>query len=336
MVAPSAESPAPSSAAPLAPPRRLRTRPRAARALAALLALGLAACGGGSKGKAPAVATAPDGAFAGGGGQLEGEPSGAAQEAPAQDAPAPRSATAPGTGASGAPIERAEKKAEALADEDARDASRRGLGTGFGETRRSRVHDVTFLRDAERPFTLLSVRYDDARGAERLGAFATGAAARVLDDDGLVRLTVEDEAGRPLEGRRAAGGRAVVVGEEGQRYVLALENRSDHRLEAVVTVDGLDVVSGQPGSFAARGYVLMPFQTTRIDGFRRSHDHVAAFRFARTSESYAAQTGSPRNVGVIGVALFAERGDAFDREARLRATASPFPDEPGFARAPRR
>lgn len=335
MVAPSAESPEPTSESSRPRTARPAHAPRAARALAALLALGLAACGGGAKGRAPAVSAAPGASFDSGGGRLEGgpgdgSPSGGLAEAPARQATssspaAPRAA------------ERAEKKSEALADADDREAARRGLGTGFGETRRSRVHDVTFLREAERPFSLLSVRYDDRRGAERLGAFAAGGAARIVDDEGVVRLTVEDESGAALEGRRGPGGRAVVVGEEGQRYVLALENRSDHRIEAVVTVDGLDVVSGQPGTFSTRGYVLMPFQTTRIDGFRRSHDHVAAFRFSRTSESYAAQTGTARNVGVIGVALFSERGDGLpDREARLRATASPFPDEPGFAASPRR
>jgi hypothetical protein len=48
--------------------------------------------------------------------------------------------------------------------------------------------------------------------------------------------------------------------------------------------------------------------------------------------------GSARNVGVIGVAFFAERGDSFvdPSETRLRDRASPFPADPHFAQPPRR
>ena len=57
------------------------------------------------------------------------------------------------------------------------------------------------------------------------------------------------------------------------------------------------------------------------------------------SDSYAAQTGSARNVGVIGVAFFSERGDSFndDRDTRLRDTANPFPaSDPRYAQPPPR
>ena len=105
-----------------------------------------------------------------------------------------------------------------------------------------------------------------------------------------------------------------------------------------MTVDGLDVINGKPGTTESRGYVLLPFATLEIEGFRQSTSAVAAFRFASVSESYAAQTGSARNVGVIGIALFGERGDSFvsQSELRLRDTASPFPADPRFAQPPRR
>ena len=83
----------------------------------------------------------------------------------------------------------------------------------------------------------------------------------------------------------------------------------------------------------------MPFATLEIDGFRQSHEAVAAFRFAKVSDSYAAQTSGDRNVGVIGVAFFGERGDSFEpwtgEELERRDTASPFPGaDPRFARPP--
>jgi len=44
-----------------------------------------------------------------------------------------------------------------------------------------------------------------------------------------------------------------------------------------------------------------------IDGWRKNLDDIATFYFTRLSDSYAARTGRPDNVGVIGVALFRER-----------------------------
>ena len=134
------------------------------------------------------------------------------------------------------------------------------------------------------------------------------------------------------------GDRTLVVGQAGQRYSIVLTNNTSHRFEAVGTVDGLDVINGKPGTFDNRGSVLLPFATLEIEGFRTSTQQVAAFRFAAVPDSYAAQTGSARNVGVIGLAFFSERGDAFvpESEVRLRETASPFPAAPRFSQPPAR
>ena len=62
---------------------------------------------------------------------------------------------------------------------------------------------------------------------------------------------------------------------------------------------------------------------------------VAAFRFGRVADSYAAQTGSDHNVGVIGLAIFAERGARWTRgELHRRDTADPFPQR-DYAAPPR-
>jgi hypothetical protein len=76
-------------------------------------------------------------------------------------------------------------------------------------------------------------------------------------------------------------------------------------------VDGLDVIDGRPGSFDKRGYLVNPWASVEIDGFRRSMEQVAAFRFGSVARSYAASKGDARNVGVIGVAVFAERGSGY-------------------------
>ena len=103
-------------------------------------------------------------------------------------------------------------------------------------------------------------------------------------------------------------GETHVLGQQGSRYVLRVHNRSGRRIEAVVSVDGLDVIDGKAGDFAGkRGYLVDAHGYVDIDGWRLSNREAAAFRFSPIADSYAAKTGSARNVGVIGVAVFPER-----------------------------
>lgn len=102
-------------------------------------------------------------------------------------------------------------------------------------------------------------------------------------------------------------GRTYVLGRQGERYRIRIDNPTSSRVEAVVSVDGLDAVDGKPASVGKRGYVVAPFGEVTIEGFRTSMDDVATFRFSSVRDSYAARKGDDRNVGVIGVALFRER-----------------------------
>ncbi|HFE47409.1 MAG TPA: hypothetical protein ENJ18_18290 [Nannocystis exedens] len=103
------------------------------------------------------------------------------------------------------------------------------------------------------------------------------------------------------------GGSTYIEGRIGERYNIRVTNNSDERIEAVVTVDGRDVVSGEIGDYRSqRGYVLEPYGSVVIEGYRQSLDYVAAFRFADLHASYSALRGTPQNVGVIGVAVFNE------------------------------
>jgi hypothetical protein len=112
----------------------------------------------------------------------------------------------------------------------------------------------------------------------------------------------------------AQEGRRFVLGSMGERYRIHLVNPTAARVEAVISVDGLDVLDGRPASLGKRGYVLPAFGDVTIDGWRTSMDTVAAFRFASVRDSYAARTSSERNVGVIGVAFFRERPPVVVRE----------------------
>ncbi len=250
--------------------------------------------------------------------------------ATAYRASAPQTGYYPPAGEAAAKSEAA--PAAAQADEyRAERETRPGLATMWGEDRMSRVTEVSFARrNPSQPFADVSLFYNDRAG---VSAMAAQSGRSDWYDNvfpvGMSRLTVRllDERGLPLPSTRA-GGRSYVVGEYGQRYVIQIQNQTGNRVEAVATVDGLDVIDGRPGSFQKNGYVIGPWATIQIDGFRRSSDTVASFRFGSVAESYAERKGEGRNVGVIGVALFDEAGSVWpwtDQEVQRRHDADPFP-----------
>ena len=101
-------------------------------------------------------------------------------------------------------------------------------------------------------------------------------------------------------------GRLYVAGTPGNRYAVHIRNRSGKRVLAVLSVDGVNAVSGETAAASQRGYVLQPWRRVEVAGWRKSQNDVAAFYFTRLSDSYAARTDRPDNVGVIGVAVFRE------------------------------
>ncbi len=132
-------------------------------------------------------------------------------------------------------------------------------------------------------------------------------------------VNVTDAAGRELPTFHHEG-QTFVLGSYGDRYQIRVENHTGRRVEAVVSVDGRDAVSGRIGDYVhGRGYLIGPYDRVVIDGFRQSLDQVAAFRFTRPGDSYSARMGTPENVGVIGVAIFPERV----RPAVVRQPPSP-------------
>ncbi len=108
--------------------------------------------------------------------------------------------------------------------------------------------------------------------------------------------------------RIAHDGQVFVQAPNKGKYKLKLYNATPRRQLAVITVDGINVISGKDGNFEDRGYIVGPWQTFEIPGWHRDDDNVAAFTFKdRETGSYAAQMGKGvDNVGVIGVAVFEE------------------------------
>ena len=102
-------------------------------------------------------------------------------------------------------------------------------------------------------------------------------------------------------------GATWVAGRPGDRYAVRLTNRSPARVLVVLSVDGVNAVSGDTAAVGQTGYVLAPYQSAEITGWRKSFSEAAAFYFTALPDSYAARTDRPDNVGVIGAAVFRER-----------------------------
>jgi hypothetical protein len=240
------------------------------------------------------------------------EESGMARGAAADEMPAPPTAAAPAPEA------------------------RPGLGTSWGESLDSRITSTTFTRaNGDTPFATAAFLYNDEEGisAQTHDGFLDWNDAAVQVHSGIT-VSLTDPNGRPLRGMRD-GARTYALGHDGDRYVIHVDNHTRARLEAVATVDGLDVMDGDDGSYEKRGYVIAPYDSLDIEGFRDSQGSVRAFRFGATDDSYASRRGKGRNVGVVGVALFRERGSSFgvsEDEVQRRESADPFPNR--FAPAP--
>jgi len=123
-----------------------------------------------------------------------------------------------------------------------------------------------------------------------------------------------------------------IAGRPGSRYAVEVRNHLGERLLVVMSVDGVNVVSGATAAWDQGGYVFSPGDQYQVTGWRKSDTEIAAFTFTESPNSYAERTGRPANVGVIGVALFRERPPiAIPAEvtpaesAALRATTTASP-----------
>jgi len=208
-----------------------------------------------------------------------------------------------------------------------------GLGTAYGESRYAPVNYTTFQRSSSSPSQAFRFDYNDLSGVQAIvRRLSRVACCSPLGSTyhGGVSVQLVDRYGSAFKGVRV-GGRNVVVGQHGKRYVIRVKNHLARRIEVVASVDGLDVIDGRRASVHKRGYVVRPHSTLQIKGFRRSHRYVAAFRFSTLRRSYASRMGKGGNIGVIGVAVFSEKRPEPYLQRRLQAR--PFV-ESGFTAPP--
>ena len=306
---------------------QIETRVLRHASLLSCLAAMTACAGGGSKHSSTMVATESRGAVAAG-------PQSAAPAAGYGDSSGSYGASSGSYGAyEPAPPAHAAHSGGAIAEPA---PERPGLGTTFGEQVYAPISFAPFQRASSSAWAEVALHYNDERGvlahAQYLGTQPQP--LEVYAGDGALAVALVDDMGRTLPGV-SANGRTLIVGQDGGRYRIIVRNATTARFEIVASVDGLDVIDGKPADPNRRGYIVDPHDTLVIDGFRTSDANVAAFRFGRVSSSYAAQTSGDRNVGVVGLAIFAERGAVWTpAELHMRDTADPFPAGRAYATPP--
>lgn len=123
-------------------------------------------------------------------------------------------------------------------------------------------------------------------------------------------------------------GQVFMEGRDNSNFEIEIRNQNAHRVEAVISVDGLSVIDGKDAGPASSGYVIEAHSSVRIPGWKLNDDQVAAFEFAGKRDSYSAAVngGSARNTGVIGVLAYKEKPQ---RPVYVNTYSSAFPGSYG-------
>ena len=163
----------------------------------------------------------------------------------------------------------------------------------------------------------------------------------------LVGVSIEvDGRGTPLYASPDGSPRRYFEARRGSSYSIRIENRTAQRLGVVITVDGLNAITGiqaaSPASWGAPGrmYVLDPWGGTEIRGWRTSLDETRRFTFVDETVSYAARTGQANpKLGWVELAVYRERRPYVRRpwfpiEPRVRSEAGKEAQASGNAEAP--
>lgn len=118
----------------------------------------------------------------------------------------------------------------------------------------------------------------------------------------------------PLYVAPDGSGRYYLEAHRGAGYEVHVANRSGERIGVRLTVDGLNAISGErdatwgPVAKPGRMYVLDPWDSTVVRGWRTSLDEVRRFTFVDEGRSYAVRSGKANEkLGWIEVAVFRER-----------------------------
>lgn len=198
----------------------------------------------------------------------------------------------------------------------------RALSTKWGENLLSVTESVEAYRLSQAPSQTTSIFYQSGAPANSYSKVS-----RISESPVQLSILTEHRNIMPLY--HSQNNQYLLYGKPNERYIIFLHNTSYKIMyEAVITVDGLDVISGTAGSYQNRGYLLRPGDTLFVEGFRKNQQQVAAFRFGAPEEGYVNYNtqGDKRNTGVIGIALFESEEGTQKTIRKCSYLPNPFPN----------
>ncbi len=198
----------------------------------------------------------------------------------------------------------------------------KALSTKWGESLSSVTESVEAYRLSQTPSQTTSIFYQSG-----VPSNSYSKVAHISESPVQLSILTENRNIMPLY--HTQNNQYLLYGKQNDRYIIFLHNTS-HKIiyEAVITVDGLDVISGTAGSYQNRGYLLRPGDTLFVEGFRKNQQQVAAFRFGAPEEGYVnySAQGDKKNTGVIGVALFESEEGTQKTMKKCTYLPNPFPN----------
>ncbi len=117
-------------------------------------------------------------------------------------------------------------------------------------------------------------------------------------------LTIMNSSGQPYREYTAPDGRTFIVGRPGDVYTIKIERHILNRFLAVVSVDGLSVLTGKPARRSDNGFIVTSF--LGVKGWQVDEGSAAEFVFSENSDSYARKIGASDDMGIIATAIYEE------------------------------
>jgi hypothetical protein len=140
--------------------------------------------------------------------------------------------------------------------------------------------------------------------------------------------------GRPVK-ELLHNSQTYIEARKGTNYTIQLKNKSNRKALAILSLDGIDVIKGRRGEDAQSGYIVDPYSTIEVKGYRISDEEVAAFVFSDGFKSYANTIGAKteggtkkttKNNGVIGARITLEKEPEIeDEQIDAPYTLNPIP-----------
>ena len=155
----------------------------------------------------------------------------------------------------------------------------------------------------------------------------------IISDNGGIFSTI------PHKNYRTGGTqitKTYLEARKGENYSILIRNNTPDRVGVVIAVDGRNIITGKK-SFLNNNemmYIVAPYSTTKLEGWRTDQDTVHRFYFTDTKDSYSVRTfGDTSAMGVIAVSAFREKERHELRyEGKIQKEKAPAPSAGAPAR----